>query len=155
MRARLATLALAALLVAPASAAASDQSVWDAYAHARRAELRQAVNAYDRAAGHPRRISRAIAAGRRVSRTLGRIAADVRLEAPSSTGGEQAKGLLLDSLAAWRRAMALDGRSLRMFHHGRLARGNAAGIRSNAALARSDRLEARAVRALRAAGVKL
>jgi hypothetical protein len=154
MRVAPAFLAAAALLVLPGAAVADDQSLWDAYAHAHRAELGQAVGAYDRAS-RKGRVRAVIAAGRRISRTLGRIAADVRLEQSSSPAGERAKGLLLDSLAAWRRGMAYDRRSLRALRSGRLARSAAAGIRSHRALARADRLEARAVDALRSAGVKL
>ena len=155
MRPLAALLALAALLVAPAAAAADDQSVWDAYAHAHRTELRDAVRAYTKATSRPRGVGAAIRAGRRISRTLTAIATDVRGEQSSSSDGEQAKALLLDSLAAWRRAMTLDRRSLRAFHRGHLGRGSAAGLRSSRALARADRLEARAVDVLRAAGVEL
>jgi hypothetical protein len=154
MRPVVAALCLAALLMAPAAAVADDQSVWDSYAHAHRAELGRAVDAYDKASRQDR-VRVVITAGRRVSRTLARIAADVRGETSSSPAGEEAKGLLLDSLAAWRQGMAYDRRSLRALRSGRLARSTAAGIRSHRALARSDRLEARAVDALRSAGVKL
>jgi hypothetical protein len=86
---------------------------------------------------------------------LERIADDVALETPSTADGQYAKELLLDSLAAWRHAMALDARSLRALRRGRLARGNAVGLRSSQELLRADRFERRAVRALRLAGVEL
>jgi hypothetical protein len=148
MRAVLA--ALAVLLVLPAVAAADDQSVWDAYAHRHRAELHAATDSYSDARG----ARAAIAAGRRVSRTLSRITASVRDEEPSSDEGSRAQVLLLDSLASWRVAMVLDRRSLRALRAGHLSRGNAAGLRSSEALTRADRLERRAVRLLRRAGVE-
>ena len=119
-RSRIAIL-VAALFVVPATASASDQSIWDTWngAHAkalndsldknRKAIKRMLRSEYRK----PRLIRRAIKSFNPVRRILGKIAGKVRKESASSENGRNAKTLILKSLAAWRRALALNQKALR------------------------------------------
>jgi hypothetical protein len=153
----------AVVLALPATAAADDQAVWDAYATSHRGELATAVDAYSRASARiaatsfrkPRWVRAAIRGDRAIARVLGRIGAGVRAQEPSSPGGGEAQRLILASLAAWRRATRVDIAALRAALRGRFGRVARLARRSRSALDRSDELERRARELLRAGDVDL
>ena len=92
---------------------------------------------------------------RRVRRCVDLIARDLRAERASTPGGRLAKGMLLRSLAAWRRAMAIDTRALRAYYHRRLRRGARLTRNATRAFNRADALERQAREVLRGVGVEL
>jgi hypothetical protein len=155
-----ATLVLTLLLAFPASAAANDQGVWNAYSSFP-VSFDKAYDAWDKwgqRAGDSKlrdthAVRRAMRADSRLRRVLGAIAKRVDHARPSSDDGKRGKVLVLRSLSTWRRGLALERAFFREFLAGHRRRAGRLIRRSAHQLKLSDRYDAQAHDAFRAAGI--
>ena len=161
-RSRIAILLVAlcgALLTVPATASASDQSVFDTWNGAHAEKLAKAINRHDRAAkragnGSRRAIRRVLRTIPPLRRLVAKVATAVRGESASSDNGRSAKKLILRSLAAWRSALRLEARAWRALLRGSNERAGRLFKRVQRVYRRSERYAKRAQRLLREEGVE-
>ena len=164
-RSRIAILVVAlcgALFTVPATASASDQSIWDTWNGAHAKALNDAADANGKAVKRmvrseyrkPRLIRKAIRSFNPLRRVLGKIAAAVREESASSENGRDAKALILKSLRTWRSALALNQRALRQVLRGNRKRAQRMLKRVVRMLKKSESYARRATELLEAEGVE-
>jgi hypothetical protein len=151
--------AAAVLLAPPAPASADDQAVWSAY-NSHSPVLHDAIHAYVRAGrrararpSRTRRVRVWIRTGQRIREVVALVADEVRAEEPSSGAGRQAKSLALHSLRDWRASLAIQRKALRLYLRGRDRRSLHFGRLAVRTFDRSKRLDKRALRAFREAGI--
>src|SRR5690349_7851177 len=117
---------LLAVLALPATAAAKDQDVYDAYEYSYPVSFHKATEAYDRwekrvtktKLRDARAPRKAAAASRFLSRVLKVTGVEVARAKPSSELGGVAKSLALRSLRSWRKGLAAEAAGLDASRHG-------------------------------------
>jgi hypothetical protein len=158
------TLLVASLLAAlavPSVAAASDQSIWNAWNNTSARAFSKAIEKRDRAIRrmlaaeyrNRRLIRKAIKTHPPIIRILGKIAKAVKRQSASSEEGRKAKALILKSLKTWQTAMKLNVKALKYVLKGRRNRASRTFDRQQAAEKRLQRQANQAIELLEAAGV--
>ena len=147
-------------LVAPATAAADDRQVWNAYtdsaASARfEKSLNRVARAFERAGDRPteRRIRRALRASRRLAKTTGALRKRIAREQASSEDGKRGRKLLLKGLDNVRTGAQRAVRGTRALLHGHRRRARRILNRSADAFDRGGRQLERGEKAFDEAGV--
>ena len=150
-----------ALLTVPASALASDQSIWNTWNHNHARALTKALDKREKAIKrmldaeyrNRRLIRKAIKTHPPIRRILGKISAAVKRQSSSSEDGAKAKRLILKSLKAWSTSMKLNVVALKWVLRGRRGRASRTFDRQKAAEKRTQKYAKRAIELLQGAGV--
>jgi hypothetical protein len=152
--------ALATAVVLPASASASDQSVWNAYAHSSStAKLRKAVKKFSRAFKRlsQKTTNHRLAVAGKASRRLAKAAAAnrraIKREDASSDDGARGRSLLLKALAFVRKGALLARDGVKAGQHQNYGRANRLFKRGSRALKKANRYQERGEKAM-AAGIE-
>jgi hypothetical protein len=152
-------LAAAAVLLVPASAGASDKSVYRAYVSrdsdfARLgSDLGHALKRWDRS-GHKRQKP-VLAVLRRGHNLIGELTATVKAEAPSSENGKRGKQYALATLTFLDRSFTALGKGVRARTAGRFKAAKGYMSKARGLDSRAGRAEKRARKYFKAAGVHL